>query len=183
MPGYRTQCHSSSESPRPGKLWFRVTLDCNTVGQTRPHQDSSTIKCVLRFSSRASLLRPRRLYRTRHSLLLHTAAANIADHLDRLFLSIPTLALDDHERQDNIVQHVHPRRSNHESCLAFAEDVMCPMKLSDHGLLPVRSDQLGNAIGQNISAEASCETRRSVPWDNSFPSHPSPICTERHPVQ
>ena len=180
MPGYRTQCHTSSKSSRArsGKLWFRATLEGNTVGQTRPHKDSLTIKYVIRFS----LLRPRRLYRTRHPPFLHTAA-NITTHICRLILSIPTLALDDHERQDNIVQHMHPRRSYHKSCLAFVEDVVCPMKLSDHGLLPVRSDQLGNAIGQSISAEASHKAKRSVPWDNSFPSHPLPICTERHPVQ
>jgi len=179
MSGYRTQCHTSKSSrARSGKLWFRVTLEGNTVGQTRPHKDSLTIKYVIRFS----LLRPRCHYRTRRPPFLHTAT-NIAAHICRLILSIPTLALDDHERQDNIVQHMHPRRSYHESCLAFVEDVMCPMKFSDHGLLPVRSDQLDNSIGQNISAEASCETRRSIPWDNLFPSHPSPICTERHPVQ
>ena len=138
------------------RLWFGVTLDEDIVGQTRSHRNYSR----------------------------SDTNADIASGLSNRPLSLSTLALDDHECQDDIVQHMHPRRSYHESCLSLLEDVVCPVKFSDHGLLLVCCDQLGNAfIRQNISAEASQGAERGVPWDNSFPSHPSPICTERHPVQ
>ena len=97
----------------------------------------------------------------------------------RLF-SLSTLVLDEHERQDYIIQHMHPSRVYLEPCLSFLGEVMFPVKFSDHGLLLVGSDQLNTAIGHNISIKRLYRVNRSVPSDSSTPSYPMPICTVCH---
>ena len=100
-------------------------------------------------------------------------------------LSLSTLVFGIHERQNDIVQHMHPSRLYLESRLAFLDDVVRPVKLGDHSLLLVSRDQLDTAIGSNISTEAEAPggVNRSVPLDSSSPSHPLPICTECHPAR
>ena len=93
------------------------------------------------------------------------------------FLSLSTLVLDEHESQDDIVQHMHPCRLYLEPCLSFLDDVVCPVKFSNHRLLLVSGYQLDTAIRHNVSTERSCGVNRNVPWGSSSPSNPSPICT------
>lgn len=80
-----------------------------------------------------------------------------------------THIFDEHERQDNIVQHMHSCRLHLKSCLAFFGEVVSPVKLSDHGLPLVGSDQLGTTIWYNVSVEGLDGISRSVPWDNPSP--------------
>jgi len=95
-----------------------------------------------------------------------------------LSLSLPAFVLSEHERQDDIVQHAHPRRLYFEPCLSFLGDVVCPVKFSNHGFLFVGGDQLDTAIGYSVSTERSCGVNGNVPWGSSSPTSPSPICTE-----
>jgi len=68
-------------------------------------------------------------------------------------LSLPTLFLDEHKRQDDVVQHVHPFRLHLEPRFSFLGEIVFPVKLSDHCLLLVHSDQLDTEISaQNLCA-------------------------------
>ena len=71
-------------------------------------------------------------------------------------LSLSTLVLDAYERQDDIIQHAHPRWLYFEPRLSFLGDVVCPMKFSNHSLLLIGGDQLATAIRCSVSTERSC---------------------------
>ena len=118
-------------------------------------------------------------------LLVYGGNTLLANHWRQslVLISFSAPVLREHERQDDMIQHMHPCRLYLESCLLFRHDVMCSVKFSDHGLLLVSSDQLGNTTGRSISVKSSYEVNRCIPWDSSTPSNPSPICTERHLVQ
>ena len=51
-----------------------------------------------------------------------------------------------HERQNDVVQHIHPHRFNFESCLPSLHEVTCGMKFSNHRLLLIESNRLHNVI-------------------------------------
>ena len=51
------------------------------------------------------------------------------------------LVFDEHERQYDIVQHMHAFRLYLEPCLSFLDNTVCPVKSSDCGLLSVGGDQ------------------------------------------
>lgn len=77
--------------------------------------------------------------------------------------------LDKYERQDNVIQHAHPRRLYFEPCLSFLDDVVRPVKFSNHGLLLIGGDQLDTAIRCNVSTERSCGANGNAPWGSSPP--------------
>lgn len=98
-------------------------------------------------------------------------------------VSLFTHGLDGHERREDIVQHMHSRRSCLGSCLgsclAFLGEVVGPVKHSDHGLPLVDSDQPDPTIWYNVNAEGLNGASGSVPWDNPSLSNPSPTNTTR----
>jgi len=83
--------------------------------------------------------------------------------------SLSTLSLDEQERQDDIVQHVHPRRLYLEFRLSSLGEVVRAVELGEYGLLLVGGDQLGTVIGRNISTEVSRGVNGTIPWDSSSP--------------
>lgn len=58
--------------------------------------------------------------------------------------SFPAFVLGKHERQNYVVQHIHPRGVDFQPRLPFPQDVICAVEFSDHCLLPVGGDQLCN---------------------------------------
>ena len=98
-------------------------------------------------------------------------------------VSFFTHIFDEHERQDDIVQHMHSCRFHLESCLAFLGEMVGPVKLCDQGLPLVGSDQLDTTIGYNVNVESLDGISGSVPWDNPSPSNPWPTYTELHLAQ
>ena len=116
-------------------------------------------------------------------LYLHdTPLGVISDDMFHLVSLFPH-ALDEHERQDDVVQHVHSCRLHLESRLAFLGEMLGSAKLSDHGLPLVGSDQLHTTIEYNVNVEGLDGVSGSVPWDNKFLLNPSPTYTERHLAQ
>lgn len=56
--------------------------------------------------------------------------------------SSPTFLLRKHERQNDVVQHVHPLGLDFESCFLFLREVVRTMKFSDNRLFLIYGDQL-----------------------------------------
>jgi hypothetical protein len=56
--------------------------------------------------------------------------------------SFPSLIFRKHKSQNDVVQHLHPRRPDFESRLLFVREVVRAVELSDYYLLLVRGDQL-----------------------------------------
>ena len=55
---------------------------------------------------------------------------------------LPALLLRKHKRQNNVVQHVHPRWLDFESRFLFLGDMVGAVELSDQRLPLIRGDQL-----------------------------------------
>lgn len=99
----------------------------------------------------------------------------------RSCLSFPSRLIRKHERQNDVVQHAHPRRLNFNSCLLFIDEIVWAVELSNHRLL-VGGHQL-RSFTSSFSFRDTDEPRQPSPLEGSHPSHPTPICTAPHPVQ
>lgn len=60
--------------------------------------------------------------------------------------SLSTLALHNYERQNDVVQHPHPRWLDFESRLPLLYEVACMVELSNNRLLLISSDQLHTVV-------------------------------------
>jgi len=86
--------------------------------------------------------------------------------------SFPALILRKYERQNDVVQHVHPLRLDLESRFLFLHEVVCAMEISDLCLLLIGGDQL-QSRGSAPSTGETGQGENELTFGKSSPSAPS----------
>ena len=90
-----------------------------------------------------------------HVIAIHrTSAARL-----RPRLSFPALTLCKHERQNDVIQHLHPCRFDLESRLPLLHQVASPVELSDYCFLSIGCNQLHTVVER--SAPRTLAERRA----------------------
>ena len=88
------------------------------------------------------------------------------------------LILHKHERQNDVIQHIHPCGLDFESGFLFIDEVVCVVEFSNYRFLLISGDQLHTVVRRSAS-RMLVRRRTDSPWEGSSPSPPSPIYTER----
>ena len=120
---------------------------------------------------------------TSPSLLVtsHKIIASVATSITRITLfSFPTFVLCKHEGQNDVVQHVHPRWLDLESCLLSLRNVVGAVEFSNYCLLFVGGDQLRDKVQYRKRWRGE---QYYSPWGSSVRMRPLPIDTECRPAQ
>ena len=78
----------------------------------------------------------------------------------------PAFLLDKHKRQNDVVQHAHPRRLDFESRLPLLHDLVCAVEFSNYCLLFVCGDQLHTTVQHRWHWKHG---EVASPWDSSSP--------------
>ena len=76
--------------------------------------------------------------------------------------SLPTFVLRKYERQNDVVQHRHPRRFDFDPRLLFLQDVVRPVEFSNDRLLLVDGDQLHAAVQRRGYRLVGGQTRLGI---------------------
>ena len=90
---------------------------------------------------------------------------------------MPSNFLRKHERQNNLIQHLHSSRLDFKLRLPPLPQVAPRVELGHHRLLVICGDQLQNR-GPRSASGVPGRKLIDLPWGNSAPPHPSPTCTQ-----